>query len=44
MIKKIFTIKELKKEDIFDETIKNYNEICRLCNLDTELSFLSTLI
>lgn len=39
MIKKIFTIKRIK-EDIFGETIKNYNEICRLCNLDTELSFL----
>ncbi len=44
MIKKISTIKELKKEEIFDETIQNYNEICKLCNLDSELNFLNTLI
>ena len=44
MIKKISTIKELKKEEIFDETIQNYNEICKLCNLETESNFLNTLI
>ena len=36
--------KELKKEELFDETIQNYNEICRLCNLDTESNFLNNLI
>lgn len=44
MIKKISTIKELKKEELFDETIQNYNEICKLCDLDTESNFLNTLI
>lgn len=44
MIKKISTIKELKKEELFDETIENYNEICKLCNLETESNFLNTLI
>ena len=43
MIKKISTIKELKKEEILDETIQNYNEICELCNLNTELNSLNTL-
>ncbi|WP_435890460.1 GNAT family N-acetyltransferase [Aliarcobacter butzleri] len=44
MIKKISTIKELKKEEMFDETIQNYKEICKLCNLDTETGILNTLI
>ncbi|MDX9899984.1 MAG: GNAT family N-acetyltransferase [Aliarcobacter sp.] len=44
MVKKISTIKELKKDELFAETIHYYNEICELCNLDTEKNFLATLI
>lgn len=44
MVKKISTIKELKKEELFSETIHYYNEICELCNLEIEKNFFATLI
>lgn len=43
MIKKISTVKELKSDKIFEETLSYYNYICELCNLNMEKSILISL-
>ncbi len=42
MIKKIATTKELRKNQIFEETIKNYAILCDICNLGIEKQLLLT--